>query len=653
MTHKPKSYEQQFLGGTNPAVKKRLRGSRLLSDFFRRAGNSKGLTLRQRQTLVEQALVLLEMNYAHLPLKRAIHAIEPIQRLKLLKFRLADKTTASALSEFGFHEEMQRIFTSLRDFHTNYSLPSPFDEKVAFLPFLVEQFFEGKKRTPKFLVTQVKKGLNHPTFKIGVEVLFWNGVPIKEAIELNGERQAGSNSEAKFAAGLSTFTIRSMIGSLPPAEHWVVVTYRSLDGEELEHKLPWLIVTQRQADALTEARKRKQEARRLGVDLQRSAINDMRKILFAPEAVAAEKKVASATGRRVALKKGLETSMPSVLRASKKKTDFGTYGYLRIFHFEAEDGDKFVAEVLRLVEALPQEGLIIDVRGNGGGFIDNGERLLQLFTPKSIEPELFEFVNSPLNLDLCRTAPKDQGLSPFADSIAQSVLIGSSYSVGLPLTSKELCNEIGQRYFGPVILIIDALCYSTTDMFAAGFQDHNIGDVLGADGNTGAGGGNVWDHGDLLSLMRTSKKSPYRRLPGNAGMRVALLRSLRMGQRSGTPLEDLGVIPDDRHYMTKRDLLEGNMDLINHAAENLSKKRVRQLSVDLADNADGTSTLTARTLNLTRVDFYVNGRPEGSAKVVDDQATFADLRIPKASTLIIQGFDRNNLVAARRIDFEE
>ena len=126
-----------------------------------------------------------------------------------------------------------------------------------------------------------------------------------------------------------------------------------------------------------------------------------------------------------------------------------------------------------------------------------------------------------------------------------------------------------------------------------------------------------------------------------------------MGQRSGTPLEDLGVIPDDRHYMTKRDLLEGNMDLINHAAENLSKKRVRQLSVDLADNADGTSTLTARTLNLTRVDFYVNGRPEGSAKVVDDQATFADLRIPKASTLIIQGFDRNNLVAARRIDFEE
>jgi hypothetical protein len=126
-----------------------------------------------------------------------------------------------------------------------------------------------------------------------------------------------------------------------------------------------------------------------------------------------------------------------------------------------------------------------------------------------------------------------------------------------------------------------------------------------------------------------------------------------MGQRSGTPLEDLGVIPDDRHYMTKRDLLESNIDLINHAAEKLSKQPVRQLLVELTANADGTTTLTASTLNLSRVDLYVNGRPDGSAKVVGDQATFVDVRIPKAATLLLQGFDRNKLVAARRIDFEE
>ena len=538
------------------------------------------------------------MNYAHLPLKRAIHAIDPIQRLKLLNFRLTEKKTAQTLSDLRFHGELQRIFTSLRDFHTNYSLPSPFDNQVAFLPFLVEQFFEGKQREPKYLVTQVSQGLKHTTFKAGVEVLFWNGVPIKQAIEMNGDTQGGSNPEAKFAAGLSSLTIRPMIGSLPPAEGWVVVTYRSLRGAELEHKQEWMIVTQNQADALKKARSGKKKARRVGIDLQRSVINDMRKVLFAPEAVAAEKKVTSARIKRVALKRGLGTSMPSILRARKVKTDHGEYGYIRIFHFEADDADGFVAEFLRLIESLPQEGLIIDVRGNGGGFIDNGERLLQLLTPHKIEPELFEFVNSPLNLEICRTAPKIEGLAQWRDSIAQSILIGSSYSLGFPLTSRELCNDTGQRYYGPVILITDALCYSTTDMFAAGFQDHNIGDVLGVDGNTGAGGGNVWDHNDLLNVMSSTAKSPYSRLPSNAGMRVALLRSLRVGTRAGTPLEDLGVIPDDRHYMTKDDLLESNVDLINYAAKKFAQKPVRQLSVEQTTNDDGTQNVIALTRNI-------------------------------------------------------
>ena len=38
---------------------------------------------------------------------------------------------------------------------------------------------------------------------------------------------------------------------------------------------------------------------------------------------------------------------------------------------------------------------------------------------------------------------------------------------------------MGQTYHGPVVLITDALCYSTTDIFAAGFQDHDLGFVLG------------------------------------------------------------------------------------------------------------------------------------------------------------------------------
>src|SRR5262245_1387728 len=76
------------------------------------------LTPAERTQLVDQAEIMLEMLYVHLPLKRSMHAIDPLQRLKLLRFRL------ESMSERQFHDEMIDIFVKLRDLHTNYILPS-------------------------------------------------------------------------------------------------------------------------------------------------------------------------------------------------------------------------------------------------------------------------------------------------------------------------------------------------------------------------------------------------------------------------------------------------------------------------------------------------------------------------------------------------
>ena len=63
-----------------------------LPTFLSRAGT---LTLEERKVLVGQALVLFEQNYAHLPLKVAMHAVNPVQRLRLLRNRLERQTTAT------------------------------------------------------------------------------------------------------------------------------------------------------------------------------------------------------------------------------------------------------------------------------------------------------------------------------------------------------------------------------------------------------------------------------------------------------------------------------------------------------------------------------------------------------------------------------
>lgn len=218
----------------------------------------------------------------------------------------------------------------------------------------------------------------------------------------------------------------------------------------------------------------------------------------------------------------------------------------------------------------------------------------------------------------------------------------------LMVTDPVACNAIGQKYFGPVVLVTDSLCYSTSDMFAAGFQDHAIGPVLGADGNTGAGGANVWEHQALVHDVLP--RSVYRPLPRGAGMRVAMRRSLRVGRRAGTPLEDLGVIPDRRHFMSRRDVLDGNVDLIHHAAKLLSRLPVRALGAAVSPTSPTESTVTVTTQRIRRIDGYLGGRPIGSVDVRRGRATIA---VPRSAdveqTLELQGFDRNRLVARYRM----
>ena len=195
-----------------PAVKESVSLSAFMEEYRR---NPKWRLSRGcRLQIVEQALLLLRANYVHLPLKRAMHAVDPVSRLKLLKGRIEQTDSNELPDELQFHQEMKRIFTSNRDFHTRYRLSVPFNRKTAYLPFLIEEYFEkGNEHKPRFLVTKTAEGFDHPFFKRGVEVLHWNGIPIKRAVELNGENEPGSNPEARFANGVDLLTVRPLHSS--------------------------------------------------------------------------------------------------------------------------------------------------------------------------------------------------------------------------------------------------------------------------------------------------------------------------------------------------------------------------------------------------------------------------------------------------------
>ena len=52
----------------------------------------------------------------------------------------------------------------------------------------------------------------------------------------------------------------------------------------------------------------------------------------------------------------------------------------------------------------------------------------------------------------------------------------------------DTCNDIGQRYSGPVLCVADANTYSAGDLFSAGILDNRVGDLVTVGEATGAGG---------------------------------------------------------------------------------------------------------------------------------------------------------------------
>src|SRR5688572_29533282 len=145
-----------------------------LSKFLKVYEKRGRLSRNDRLRIVEQALLLLNMNYVHLPLKRAMHAVDPIQRLKLLRFRLLEMKEGELPGEMHFHQRMMEIFATTRDLHTVYLLPAPFKDQVAYLPFLIEQYFEMNKkgdRVEKFIVSRVVEEFYQAIPNAGPEVV--------------------------------------------------------------------------------------------------------------------------------------------------------------------------------------------------------------------------------------------------------------------------------------------------------------------------------------------------------------------------------------------------------------------------------------------------------------------------------------------------
>lgn len=132
--------------------------------------------------------------------------------------------------------------------------------------------------------------------------------------------------------------------------------------------------------------------------------------------------------------------VPSVYR----ETLPGDIGYIRLTQFGDTSADDFIAQVSRLEEQRVQ-GLILDLRGNGGGRLDAAVRITDLF------------VDNKLPIVQLKGRPQE-GNGEGVESIH-----------GTPDARKDY----------PIVVLVDKRSASASEVLAGALQDHGRATILG------------------------------------------------------------------------------------------------------------------------------------------------------------------------------
>ena len=343
----------------------------------------------QRLAVVNNFLHMLDGVYAHLPQKRAMYGQDPVQRLRLLEQHLRNTAVDGAMNNAEFHRRMAEILTELRDSHTRYIIGARDALLVDALPLLVEHYTEPSGQSG-YIVSRLVPLDDDETarfaaagFVAGVLLTHWNAVPIARAIDLHAERETGGRPEARRARALESLTLRPRYFALRPDADWVNISFETLDGHPAEVRLDWRCI---ETDRLPEFDTDRPADFARAINPVAESARRVKKMLFATRAWFEEDGLSTQESATRPINRTARAGMPHTLMApgvrrfarnvdvARHKFDGIEYGHLRIWSFNLVDDDGFIAEVRALLDDLPPNGLIVDLRSNPGGLIWAAER---------------------------------------------------------------------------------------------------------------------------------------------------------------------------------------------------------------------------------------------------------------------------------------
>jgi len=553
-----------------------------LEEFRTGESRRRDISDADRVALVSEARSLFFNFYAHLDLKEAMLAVDPVGECDMLLREIERRREGPTdhYCDIDFFHDLLGIFVGLRDAHTSFTLPEKYSGLFAHLPFTVEEYYIEGDLEPRTRVLSVAPHEKFGHFQPGVEIVSWNSLPICRKLSDVANLAPGATRMARRRMAAQMLTTRWLGQMTMPEENAVAIEYYSLDPsvkKPLRHYFDWRIYTRPKGKTYVAGSPTTKPLAGAsffhGVNRQALELQRARYRMFKRQKHKARESQACAKSETynpikemIEIPTGLDNVTAGIVKAWPD--DSVRIGHLRIHNFDCGDPVKFthqIAKVLRHKD-MPKERLIIDIRTNPGGILQAGELLLQLFTKEKVKPATLRFRSTNGTKEL---AWKVDILERWRMSLDRASETGSEYSAGFAATTDEQFRKVPKGiYPGEVILIIDAMTYSTADFFAAGFRDNNLGTIVGIDHVTGAGASTRWEHDQLMQQFDQDKNPPLKPFPlaiRDAQMSVAVQCGTRAdGLYRDMPFEGMGVEVDSdcTHYLTETDLICDGADLI-------------------------------------------------------------------------------------------
>lgn len=580
-------------------------------------------TTEQKLLVINQAEFTFKSLFVHkdLKIKHFGTAADPIPALEKLKANVAN------MSEQQFHSQMVEIFARVNDLHTTYQLPKPYACYRNILPFeLKDAITEDGKRVVAVQSIESNPAIiqilgRRPQIKIGDVLTKINGESVESVIRSQLHLSLGANKDAARRISIGNITWSSQKIKLAPKENEVTFTFINSNGEEYEEVLPWV---NREVTSCIKS----MEPSESGDSATNEEIIERKQHFRKKSPLRKSLKISQED------KFSIQNTEEPIIRWKLIKNENGIFGYIKLESFVPEKLS--IDESVNLVKKIVQTefhnttGMIIDVRDNGGGKIRLGEKMVQLFTPKKIQPLNFLLKASSANLHYLENTPYESSYTPV---LKEALAAGAEYTKAIPLNEEAGLNNLGQIYDMPVAIFTNANCYSTCDMMSASMQDHGVATIFGEDTTTGAGGANNVTLSSFYTELEN--KGPFVLMPEFQDIGLSWRQTIRVGKNEGQVLEDIGVLSDMVVPNRIADLKMDSVAQYGQITKALKKQAEKRSSININFSElevikGSKATINLKWKNTDKIRLMADGYEVMALNVARDNAAGMTLDIPEA-----------------------